>query len=391
MKQQTVRLPKKVGGFLAAAGLFILTKLKFVIGLLKFSKFGVTLISLIVSLGGYAVFFGWKFGVALVYLIFVHEMGHLVAAKQKGIKTSPAVFIPFVGALISMKEQPRDAKTEAYLAYGGPLAGLISFLPAVLLLNTTGEAIWGLVILLGAMLNLFNLFPVSPLDGGRIVSVLSTKIWLIGLLIMVPVLFLSPDPLLLLIFIFGLVTWWNRARESYKAKVLTIKKQQQKAYISELNSLMDDMYFVRMNQEGEPEPVLMSDMRVFKIREYRNRQQELKQEIEDRSSFLIPFLQDRKKLERDRLKIELEFENKKEQFVDGFSTEYESLKRKISESENELKRIEEKEEKLQTYYDAPAKTKWTVLVLYIGLAIILSAFLVYGMNIMESHSDLMSV
>ncbi|MCK9911988.1 hypothetical protein MXD81_22730, partial [Microbacteriaceae bacterium K1510] len=85
-----------------------------------------------------------------VYLIFVHEMGHLVAAKQKGIRTSPAVFIPFVGALISMKEQPRDAATEAYLAYGGPLAGLISFLPAIPLYVWTGEPFWAMVVSLGA-------------------------------------------------------------------------------------------------------------------------------------------------------------------------------------------------------------------------------------------------
>src|SRR5699024_4522871 len=130
----------------------------------------------------YAAFFGWQLAVVLVYLLLVHESGHLVAARQKGIKTSPAYFIPFVGAVISMKERPKDAATEAYLAYGGPLAGLISFLPAVLLYSWTGAPVWLLVIFLGAFLNLLNMLPVSPLDGGRIVTVLSTKIWFLGLL-----------------------------------------------------------------------------------------------------------------------------------------------------------------------------------------------------------------
>jgi len=182
-------------------GVFLLAKFKWVFAMLKWTKFGGTLISMMISLGAYAAIYGWKFGFALVYLIFVHEMGHIVAAKQKGIRTSPAFFIPFIGALISLKERPRDAATEAYLAYGGPLAGLISFLPAVALYQIDGDPFWALVIFMGAMINLFNLLPVSPLDGGRIVSVLSTKIWLIGLLLLVVLVVVSPSPILYIIII----------------------------------------------------------------------------------------------------------------------------------------------------------------------------------------------
>lgn len=120
-------------GILVTIGLLILTKLKWALALFKFTKFGGTIISLVISLGGYALVFGWKFAVAIIYLIFVHEMGHLVAARQKGIPTSPAIFVPFLGAAIAMKERPKDAATEAYLAYGGPLAGLISIIPALIL------------------------------------------------------------------------------------------------------------------------------------------------------------------------------------------------------------------------------------------------------------------
>lgn len=200
MAQQTKKKSKGFTGTLAAIGLFIVAKFKMVIALLKFSKFGGMFLTMIISVGAYAVFFGWKFAIAIIYLMFIHEMGHLVAARQKGLKTSPAIFIPFLGAAIAMKEQPKDAATEAYLAYGGPLAGLISFLPAVLLYSWTGAPVWAMVIYFGAFLNLLNLLPVSPLDGGRIVTVLSTKLWLLGLLIILPLIFYMGSPILILIF-----------------------------------------------------------------------------------------------------------------------------------------------------------------------------------------------
>lgn len=58
-------------------------------------------------------------------MIFIHEIGHVLAAKQKGLPVTAPLFIPFLGALITMKRNPRDAVTEAYIAYGGPLLGTI--------------------------------------------------------------------------------------------------------------------------------------------------------------------------------------------------------------------------------------------------------------------------
>lgn len=381
MAEEAERKSKKFSGALAAIGLFILAKLKWLIGLLKLTKFGGTFISLIISLGGYAVFFGWKFAVVLLYLMFVHEMGHLVAARQKGIRTSPAVFIPFFGAAIAVKERPKDAATEAYLAYGGPLAGLISFLPAIPLYFWTHDPLWGLMILLGALLNLFNLLPVSPLDGGRIVTVLSTKIWLLGLLLVAAMLFWSPSPILILILLFGFFTWWSRTRETFKARVLSYRKEGLQSFIKETRELLDELFFMRVDEEGRPEPILISEMRLFRLREARNRVETLKDQLKKTSSFAIPFLQDEKKLRRKRLEIELDYVMKKIHFLDGFSTAYDSMKRKISEAERDVRRIEEELERLRTYYEAPASTKWKVLVLYIGLAAVLSFFYIYGQQI----------
>lgn len=385
MAQQASRKSKKgLVGIFATIGLVILSKLKWIISLLKFSKFGTTFISLIVSLGAYAVFFGWQFAVALIYLIFVHEMGHLVAAKQKGIKTSPAVFIPFLGAAIAMKEQPKDAATEAYLAYGGPLAGLISFLPAIPLYSWTQDPLWGLVIFLGAFINLFNLIPISPLDGGRIVTVLSTKIWFFGLLIVAAFMFIAMSPVLILVLIIGFFTWWSRARESFRADVLRYRIDRQREYLRELNEFADELYFMRVDDAGRPEPVLIPEMRMFRLREARNRQHELKRQIEEHRSFAIPFLQDEKKLKQKKLEVDLEFEKKKEDFLDGWSTEYDSLKRKMAESEKDVKGMEEELSRMHTYYQAPTATKWKVLGLYVGLAAVLSFFYFYGQQIVNT-------
>ncbi|MFC5469263.1 site-2 protease family protein [Cohnella suwonensis] len=275
----------------AGIGVFLLAKLKWAIALLKWTKFGGTFVTMMVSLGAYAALYGWKFGVAIVYLIFVHEMGHLVAAKRKGVKTSPAFFIPFVGAMVNMKEPLKDAATESYVAYGGPLAGLISFLPAVALYEYTGEPFWALVVFLGAMINLFNLIPVTPLDGGRIVSVLSTKIWLIGLLILGVYAVISMSPLIFLILIIGIFGWWNRGKESYRNGLLSCEKKKIEAFreqISQWPSLTSTWDLKRSMQEQ-----LAS----------------AKSRMGKENARFIPFWDDDKKLVREQAKMDEHYAN----------------------------------------------------------------------------------
>lgn len=96
MENTSSKRNKGLLSLLVAIGVFLLGKMKWVLGLLKFAKLP-TLVSMFISLGAYAVFYGWKFAVALIYHLIIHEMGHLVAAKRKGIPTTSAIFIPFVG------------------------------------------------------------------------------------------------------------------------------------------------------------------------------------------------------------------------------------------------------------------------------------------------------
>lgn len=404
----------RIWTIIAGIGLFLLSKLKWVFSLLKLGKFA-TLISMFISLGAYAAFYGWKFAVAIVYLIFVHEMGHLVAAKQKGIKTSPAIFIPFMGAAIGMKEMPKNAKDEAYIAYAGPLFGLLSFLPAVFLYKATAEPFWGLVIFLGALINLFNLFPVSPLDGGRIVGVLSTKIWFIGLLLVLPYLFISPDPIIFLIFIFGILTWWKRVREDFEQnklkETLTLFQSEQEK-LTVINQEMNE--YKDMPNFGYIIGTYLEEVRVAKDR--------LKRNMPSGSSF--PVLQDKKKIQKHRTLVEIEILNNRERFLQTLLKEYESNQRhreyvqnmyqeadpeeiaSLPELQNfshsslfeayeqsllsEKAKTEKQFEQTKNYYVSNTKTKVIVLIMYLLLAGVLSAFVVYGNQLMDANRFLIS-
>jgi Zn-dependent protease len=364
-----------------AIGAFLLTNLKWLLGLLKFSKFGATFFSMILSVLFYAEIYGWQFAIALVYLIFVHEMGHLIAARQKGIRTSPAIFIPFAGALISMKDQPRDAATEAYLAYGGPLAGLISFLPALPLYWWTDDPFWALVVYLGAMINLFNLLPVSPLDGGRIVSVLSTKIWLIGLLAILVMLIFTPGPILFLIFLFGALTWWNRLREGYKKRLLSYEKERLNRYLAELSAWPALISVVETKERLYGEFLSATAKRVEKKR------------------FFLPFLQDEQRFAADRLRIDRvyaelawnlfqQWERTPVLFWEADPNQPQPsplLMEAARDARNRLTQIEEQLQRLTSYYESSPQTKWKVLGAYLGLAAVLSLFFLYASSIIEQY------
>jgi Zn-dependent protease len=183
--------------------------------LLKASKFGPALLTcgtMLISIAVYATQYGWGYAVGIVLLIFVHEMGHYVAARQRGLKVGAPTFIPFVGAWIDMKDKPHDVETEAYVGLAGPLVGTLGAL-AVYYAGRHYDSTFLLALsYTGFMLNLFNLIPMSPLDGGRVTAVLSPRVWLLGAPMLVGLFFWMPSPLLLLIALFAwpqLVRAWR--------------------------------------------------------------------------------------------------------------------------------------------------------------------------------------
>ena len=161
---------------------------------------GTMLLSMLV----YSWVFGWKYAAGFVLLIFVHEMGHYVAARQRGLPVGAPTFIPFVGAWISMKEMPRDVETEAYVGFAGPLAGTAAAMACYFLARETDSRLLLALAYSGCMLNLFNLIPISPLDGGRITAIISPKVWLAGVPLLAGLFFYKPSPMLILI---ALLAW----------------------------------------------------------------------------------------------------------------------------------------------------------------------------------------
>ncbi|MDA8351797.1 MAG: site-2 protease family protein [Firmicutes bacterium] len=196
---------KRIGAWVA----ILLSGLKFIPSLLKLGKFGGTLISMVVTVGAYALLFPWSFAIGLVIMIFIHEMGHVLAAKQKGLPVSAPAFIPFLGALIMLKRQPQNAETEAYVAFGGPLLGTVGAMAAYLLAIWTGYEVLYPIAFIGFFLNLFNLLPIHPLDGGRIVTAISRWLWVVGLILGLVMILVLWSPLLLLVWILFAFQLWE--------------------------------------------------------------------------------------------------------------------------------------------------------------------------------------
>lgn len=198
------------------------SKFKSLLPLLKLGKFGGTLLSMGISVFAYAVLYPWWFAVGLVVMIFIHEMGHVLAAKRKNLPVTAPAFIPFVGALITMKKMPQDAVTEAYIAYGGPLLGTIGALGSYLLGVITGVEVFYVIALVGFFINLFNLIPIRPLDGGRIVVAVSRWIWVLGVILAVVLIIVTKSLLLLMVFsLFLFELWTGRAGQKQRVQRFT--------------------------------------------------------------------------------------------------------------------------------------------------------------------------
>jgi Zn-dependent protease len=192
---------KKALGPLAILAAFLAKMKAFLIPVLKFLplilKTGGTMI---ISIGAYAMLWGWRFAVGFVILIFVHECGHLLVAKRLGLKVGAPMFIPFVGALIALKEMPRNAWNEAQVGIGGPLLGTVGAAACYGIYCATGNLLFAGLAYTGFFINLFNLAPIGFLDGGRIVTALSPWLWLVGTVIIGCLMFVHFNFLLLIIF-----------------------------------------------------------------------------------------------------------------------------------------------------------------------------------------------
>jgi Zn-dependent protease len=175
----------------------------------KLGKIALTGGSMLLSVVVYAWIFGWKYAVGFVALLFVHEMGHYIAARRRGLPVGAPTFIPFLGAWIELKQMPHDAETEAYVGLGGPLLGTVGALACYFWARDSGLTWLLAVAYAGFFLNLFNMIPLSPFDGGRITAVLSPRIWLLGVPVLGALFFWRPSPMLLLMALIAAPQVWK--------------------------------------------------------------------------------------------------------------------------------------------------------------------------------------
>ncbi len=213
-----------VAGILAFLA-FVLGKLSYVgLLVLKLKGLGFTVISTGLTALIYAQLFGWAFGVGIVLLILVHESGHVVVARIIGLPVTLPVMIPFLGAFVSMKQQPRTVAQESIMAIGGPVLGSIAaalcYVGYLQMPNSSTGQLLRALAYFGFLINLFNLIPLTPLDGGRVTSLLSKWFNVAGLLIAAGLLLFevqsgtTVNPVLFLVLIFGAFGTYQRFRST---------------------------------------------------------------------------------------------------------------------------------------------------------------------------------
>jgi Zn-dependent protease len=167
-------------------------------------KLFVTAGTALVSVAAYSIFFGWWFAAGFVVLLFVHEMGHVIALRREGIKASAPMFVPFMGAVIVSRSLGDNALAEARVGLAGPILGSLGAAAVALVGEFTGSSLLIALAYFGFFINLFNLLPVIPLDGGRAAAAMTPWMWFIGFGVLVALAFIDRgNPILLIIVIFA--------------------------------------------------------------------------------------------------------------------------------------------------------------------------------------------
>jgi Zn-dependent protease len=209
------RARRKVGSALAAIVALIAKFFAAIKGgllLLPKAKLLITAGTALVSVAAYSLFWGWTFALGFVLLLFVHEMGHVIALRREGIKASAPTFIPFLGAVIAAKSLGENALAEARVGLAGPVLGTLGSAVCLVIGEATNSDFFRALAYVGFFLNLFNLLPVVPLDGGRAMAAMAPWMWFLGFGALVGLAIAFPNPILLIIVLFGGLETWRRWR-----------------------------------------------------------------------------------------------------------------------------------------------------------------------------------
>jgi len=208
-------VPRLLSGFLLVVGV-VLLKLK---GLLivvvdairglavnPFEGFGlpqfaVAGASMAVSIAAYAIKAPLPLVLGFVIIILIHEIGHAVAIRAKGLRAGVMVFIPFIGGAVTLKDQPRSAYDDAQIGLAGPIAGTVASLIVLQIYKWSDSPLYLAIAAAGFAVNLLNLLPIGMLDGGRISAAVTKWMWVFGGGALVYKVVKQPNPLMLVVLL----------------------------------------------------------------------------------------------------------------------------------------------------------------------------------------------
>jgi Zn-dependent protease len=155
--------------------------------------------SFVVTIAAYSTQYPLALVFGFVVITLIHEIGHAIVIRAKGLRAGYMVFIPFIGGAVSLKDQARSVYDDAMIGLAGPAAGTAASLICLQIYKWTTDPLWLYIAFLGFGLNLINLVPIGMLDGGRISAAISKWMWVLGGGVIAYKVIQQPNPLIILI------------------------------------------------------------------------------------------------------------------------------------------------------------------------------------------------
>jgi Zn-dependent protease len=231
-------LRKRIGGMFAAIVALIakfFTAIKGLLLLLPKVKLLTTTGTALVSVAAYSLFFGWEFAAGFVLLLFVHEMGHVIQLRREGISASTPMFIPFLGAAIFSKSLGDNALAEARVGLAGPILGTLGAAACLAIAEIVNSDLLRALAYVAFFLNLINLIPVVPFDGGRAMAAMAPWMWFLGLGAFVALLLITHNLFLLIFLLLGFMEtrrrWQQRKTRSLEQAAYYRVAPRHRAYV----------------------------------------------------------------------------------------------------------------------------------------------------------------